>query len=179
MKHTIPQITPFDKPEQPTCYGLSDSPIGFMLAIWQDDFLVRVTLLPAHTETNIAPFLKDFDYEPKNMIRDDTLAHELVQNGIFINSQWHGQIPLKMQMAFHGTPFQQAIMKSMLTIPFGETRTYGDLDGAARAVGTVCAQNPLPFVVPCHRITAANGVGDYGFGTALKEQLLRWEAKNK
>lgn len=140
---------------------------------------MRVTLLPAHTENNVTPFLNDFGYDPKNMTRDDDRAQILVQNGIFMNGKWCGQLPATMKMAFHGTEFQQAIMKAMLEIPSGQTRTYGDLDAAARAVGTVCAQNPLPFVVPCHRVTAANGVGDYGFGTALKEQLLRWEAKNK
>jgi O-6-methylguanine DNA methyltransferase len=177
MTRSIPQITPLDKPAQPNAYGLSDSPIGFMLVAWQDNFLVRLTLLPAHTENNVTPFLKDFGYDPKNMAQDDERAYELVQNGIFVNGKWRGLVPATTQLAFHGTEFQHNIMKAMLAIPFGETRAYGDLDMAARAVGTVCAQNPLPFVVPCHRVTAANDTGNYGYGTVLKEQLLRWEAK--
>ena len=69
-------------------------------------------------------------------------------------------------------------------VPWGETVTYGELaelagrPGAARAIGTAMARNPVPFVIPCHRVVAANGIGGYGGGTAgiaLKRRLLARE----
>jgi methylated-DNA-[protein]-cysteine S-methyltransferase len=64
-------------------------------------------------------------------------------------------------------------------IPYGETRTYGDLaaafDTAAVAVGGACGRNPLPVIVPCHRVVAADGLGGYGGGRALKRALLSHE----
>jgi methylated-DNA-[protein]-cysteine S-methyltransferase len=71
-------------------------------------------------------------------------------------------------------------------VPYGETITYGELaelagrPGAARAVGTAMSRNPVPFVVPCHRVVAAGGIGGYGGGAqgvALKRALLDLEAR--
>lgn len=73
------------------------------------------------------------------------------------------------------TLFAARTMAAMLAIPYGETRHYAQL-GAARAVGTVCARNPLPLIYPCHRVLpAAGGIGAYRGGTALKEFLLNLE----
>ncbi|MGM5593567.1 MGMT family protein [Corynebacterium glucuronolyticum] len=70
----------------------------------------------------------------------------------------------------------------MTAIPFGETRTYGQIaeaighPRAARAVGTACALNPVPLLVPCHRVVpAGGGVGNYAGGTAMKAALLGME----
>ena len=78
--------------------------------------------------------------------------------------------------------FTGRVMDAMRTIPCGETRTYGeladDLDTAAVAVGQACGRNPLPVVVPCHRVVASNGLGGYSGdgGPALKKQLLDRES---
>ena len=78
--------------------------------------------------------------------------------------------------------FRGAVLGALEQVPCGEVVSYGELaaeagrPGAARAVGTVMATNPLPIVVPCHRVTRAGGVlGSYGAGEATKEQLLRLE----
>lgn len=76
------------------------------------------------------------------------------------------------------------VMEAMETIPFGETRTYGDiaarLDTAPIAVGQACGRNPVPIVVPCHRVVAQNGLGGYSAGgdrnLELKRRLLDLEA---
>lgn len=87
--------------------------------------------------------------------------------------------------------FQRRVLDTLrMEVPYGETVTYGELavmagrPGAARAVGTTMARNPVPFVIPCHRVVAANGIGGYGGGyggtlsdgIALKRALLDLEA---
>lgn len=81
-----------------------------------------------------------------------------------------------------GTAFQQKVWQALLDIPYGETRTYGELAAsignpkAARAVGAANNKNPITIVVPCHRVIGANGklVG-YAGGLHMKEALLQLE----
>jgi len=82
----------------------------------------------------------------------------------------------------HGTPRQREIWQAMSRIPYGETKTYGDLarelGSAPRAIGGACGANPLPIVIPCHRVLGAGGtMGGYSFadGTDTKRQLLALE----
>ncbi len=80
-----------------------------------------------------------------------------------------------------GTAFQHRVWQLMAAIPCGETRSYGamakDLDSAARAVGMACGANPIPVIIPCHRVLAANGMGGYSGegGLQTKIALLRLE----
>jgi methylated-DNA-[protein]-cysteine S-methyltransferase len=80
------------------------------------------------------------------------------------------------------TPFRRAVLEQTMAIPMGETRTYAEIAAnagnprAARAVGRVMATNPLPFVIPCHRVVGSNGtLHGYGGGLDLKERLLKVE----
>lgn len=81
-----------------------------------------------------------------------------------------------------GTPFQRLVWEALREIPYGETRTYGEIarrighPGAARAVGQANNRNPLPIVVPCHRVIGASGtLTGYAGGLAVKERLLELE----
>lgn len=87
-------------------------------------------------------------------------------------------------LALHaeGTSFERAVWDAMLRIPYGKTRSYGDLAqelaGVARAVGTACGANPIAIVIPCHRIVGANGkLTGYsgGDGVRTKAWLLAHE----
>lgn len=77
------------------------------------------------------------------------------------------------------------VMRVMASIPYGETMTYGEvaaeLDSAAVAVGQACGKNPVPPVVPCHRVVAADGLGGYSGegGVALKRRLLELEGAER
>ena len=89
-------------------------------------------------------------------------------------------LPLRTE----GTPFQEKVWRALQQIPYGETRTYGELaasigqTAAARAVGGANHRNPLPIVIPCHRVVAAHGgLGGYGGGLDKKRWLLALEAK--
>ncbi|MGB2953183.1 MAG: methylated-DNA--[protein]-cysteine S-methyltransferase [Gaiellaceae bacterium] len=80
------------------------------------------------------------------------------------------------------TSFQRAVVGAMRSIPYGETATYGEVaalsghPNAQRAVGTVCAHNRYPLLIPCHRVVAAEGLGSYGsFGREYKQRLLELE----
>ncbi|MFN0155667.1 MAG: methylated-DNA--[protein]-cysteine S-methyltransferase [Gaiella sp.] len=81
-----------------------------------------------------------------------------------------------------GTPFQDALLRAVRSVPWGEVASYGEIaalagrPGAARAAGTFCAGNDLALVVPCHRIVASSGIGGYGSaGVQLKRRLLALE----
>ena len=80
-----------------------------------------------------------------------------------------------------GTAFQRAVWEGMLTIPHGHTISYGELarragrPQAVRAVGQAVGANPIPLLIPCHRVTATNGLGGFGGGLALKRALLKQE----
>ena len=87
-------------------------------------------------------------------------------------------LPLKPQ----GTPFQQKVWSALADIPYGQTITYGELarrvgcPKGSRAVGQANHRNPLPILLPCHRVVGANGtLTGYGGGLELKEWLLRLE----
>ena len=82
-----------------------------------------------------------------------------------------------------GTEFQQKVWRALLEIPAGETRSYGEIaaavsaPGAARAVGAACGANPIPVLVPCHRVLAAQKkLGGFSAGLKWKRLLLEREA---
>lgn len=82
-----------------------------------------------------------------------------------------------------GPPFERDVWYALAEIPFGETASYGEIarlvgrPEAARAVGIACARNPLPLVVPCHRVIGTDGgLAGFGGGLALKRALLDFES---
>ena len=80
-----------------------------------------------------------------------------------------------------GTKFQQRVWSMMEQIPYGKTITYGEiakaLGSSARAVGMACGANPIPVIIPCHRVVAANDIGGYSGdgGVKTKRVLLHLE----
>jgi methylated-DNA-[protein]-cysteine S-methyltransferase len=86
-----------------------------------------------------------------------------------------------LPLAPQGSPFEQRVWAAMQAIPYGQTRCYGDLahlvGSAPRAVGGACGKNPIPIVIPCHRVLAKTGLGGYSGegGLATKERLLTLE----
>ncbi len=100
-----------------------------------------------------------------------------------LGEYFKGQAPHLPALDLRGTDFQKRVWRALLEIPWGETRTYGDLaealgkPGASRAVGAANGQNPVAILVPCHRVVAAGGrLGGYSGGLDVKRQLLAHEA---
>ncbi|HMK47441.1 MAG TPA: MGMT family protein [Methanocella sp.] len=79
------------------------------------------------------------------------------------------------------TPFRVTVMEALRHVPAGSTVTYGELaaragkPGAARAVGSAMSRNPVPLLVPCHRVVSTTGLGGFTGGLNVKEKLLRLE----
>jgi len=86
-----------------------------------------------------------------------------------------------LPLAPAGSPFETRVWSAMQAIPYGETCSYGDLamavGSAPRAVGRACGTNPIPIVIPCHRVLARGGLGGYSGegGLATKQRLLALE----
>lgn len=83
-----------------------------------------------------------------------------------------------------GTDFQKAVWSTAASIPFGKTLTYNDIaliidkPGSARAVGNALGLNPLPILIPCHRVIASSGdLGGFSAGVEIKRMLLNFEAR--
>lgn len=87
--------------------------------------------------------------------------------------------PLDLPLALHGTSFQRRVWEAMRRIPAGETVTYAELarrvGSGARAVANACGANPLPIIIPCHRVVAKNGLGGFMRGSeAASLEIKRW-----
>ncbi|QKS70638.1 methylated-DNA--[protein]-cysteine S-methyltransferase [Paenalkalicoccus suaedae] len=109
----------------------------------------------------------------------EALTNSIEQLEAYFN---HELRAFELELHYHGTPFQKLVWEAVSSIPFGETRSYKDIaqqigaPKAVRAVGGANNKNPIPIVVPCHRVIGSNGsmVG-YGGGLPIKEHLLKME----
>lgn len=91
-----------------------------------------------------------------------------------------------LQLAPAGTAFQKRVWEALELIPYGETRTYAQVaesighPGSARAVGSANHANPIPIIIPCHRVVpASGGIGGYAYGQDMKRMLLKLEQANR
>jgi len=100
-----------------------------------------------------------------------------------LDTYFSGQNPhFNLHMQLHGTDFQKAVWMACASIPYGETRSYADLakmignPKAVRAVGTALGANPIPIVIPCHRVIGTNGkLTGFAGGLDVKQKLLNLE----
>lgn len=100
-----------------------------------------------------------------------------------LNEYFSGQrTEVEVPLLIKGTDFQESVWNELLRIPYGKTISYGDLaerldnPGGMRAVGAANGQNPIPIIVPCHRVIAADGsLGGYTGGLEIKHKLLELE----
>ncbi len=104
------------------------------------------------------------------------------QNALYIFSQdWHSLSEVKLHLK--GTAFQLKVWEALLNIPMGRLSTYGSISGtignpgAFRAVGSAIGQNPVAFLIPCHRVIRSTGdTGDYHWGSTRKKAIIGWGA---
>jgi methylated-DNA-[protein]-cysteine S-methyltransferase len=117
---------------------------------------------------------------PDGAVVDNSANREIVKqlSEYFEGKRTRFELPLDVE----GTPFQKSVWNELLRIPYGETRSYGDIakalgkPAAARAVGMANHNNPVAIVIPCHRVVGQNGsLTGYAGGLHLKQQLLSIE----
>jgi methylated-DNA-[protein]-cysteine S-methyltransferase len=153
--------------------------VGIQTAIdtvFDQPVVYEIRYLPAHTGLN---------KHTTRLPSDSASAHFIQQvidqlHAYFDHPQFHFELPL----APRGTAFQQRLREHMLSIPCGQTQTYGEvakqLKSGPRAVGQACGANLFPLLIPCHRVISACGIGgfaraDDGFYIGIKRWLLAHE----
>lgn len=115
-----------------------------------------------------------------NQVSPDDISPALVAATAQLGEYFAGtRRTFELPLAPRGTPFQQAVWEQLRRVPFGETTSYGALARALgrpranRAVGAANGANPLPIVLPCHRVVGADGtLTGFGGGLPIKRQLL-------
>ncbi|GGM84475.1 methylated-DNA--protein-cysteine methyltransferase [Dyadobacter beijingensis] len=149
------------------------SPVGTLTLIASDEGL-RAVLWARHY-----PELEDVEQGTERPDHPLLLEAERQLDEYFVKKRKSFSLPLD----FIGSDFQKQVWEALLTIPFGETRSYGDIarqignPDAVRAVGGAANRNPIPIIAPCHRVVGSNGklVG-FGGGLPNKALLLDLEA---
>ena len=148
--------------------GYMQSPIGWLRFVLNEDRqLVRI----------------DLNVPPPSEIRNVSLFENVFTqfSEYFEGTRRDFTLPL----CLNGRAFEMRVWKTLMQIPYGETRSYGEIAAvcgnpkAARAVGQAVHRNPLPIIVPCHRVVGVSNLGGYAGGLAIKRFLLRLEGARK
>ena len=152
------------------CYAHIQSPVGSLLVVGTDEALHFLSFPSGH---------KAFGPQP-DWHRTDAPFHEVRRqlDAYFAGTLRQFDIPLHLG----GTALQNSVWHHLKCIPFGETRSYGQIAAhlgrpkASRAIGAANGNNPIPIILPCHRVIGANGsLTGFGGGIETKEFLLRHE----
>ncbi len=167
---------PARKSEDSHVYKFIDTPVGKLKLVacergltailWESDNPARVRLAHGREDQNNAILLET----------------ERQLNEYFAGTRERFSLPLE----FVGTDFQKSVWQALLTIPFGETRSYGEIakqlgnEKASRAVGAANGKNPISIIAPCHRVIGASGeLTGFAGGLANKTILLNLESNGK
>ena len=157
-------------------YKFIDSPVGKLKLVASEKGLVAILWENDNPRRVILGDLRKVDHQPI------LVEAELQLKEYFEGKRQGFSIPLDMR----GTPFQKNVWEALLAIPFGETRSYGQLakqlgkPTAMRAVGAANGRNPLSIVVPCHRVIGSSGqLTGFAGGLEAKEHLLKIESESK
>jgi methylated-DNA-[protein]-cysteine S-methyltransferase len=160
-------------------YATLDSPVGELTIAATPRGLVRVGLPNEGTERVLDRLARDVSPRileaPRRL---DGARRELDE--YFEGRRRSFDLPLDWQLASRG--FYSKVLHQLVRVPFGETATYGEMARragnarASRAAGTACGSNPIPVIVPCHRVVRSGGaLGNYGGGVDMKRFLLELE----
>ena len=146
-------------------FGLS-SPLGTIGLLADKDFLLEISLQG----------LKALSV--KGEFSEGRFVHEIIElQEYFFEGRKEFTIPYHLKV----TPFASSVYQSMLKINYGSTKSYSQIASeignakATRAVGTACGKNPLPIIIPCHRVLAKNSIGGFSSGIVRKRFLLKLE----
>ena len=152
-------------------YHVMQSPIGDLLLAGDDAALHFV-----YFQGGPRPTKPDRDWE-----HSDKTFREVIRQ---LKAYFNGKLQkFDLPLAPEGTEFQMKVWRTLRSIPYGETWSYGELarrirkPTASRAVGAANGQNPIPVIIPCHRVIGANGsLTGFGGGLPIKRKLLELES---
>jgi len=150
-------------------YRTIDSPIGTLTLAGRGRVLTNLRMVDQTYEPSRA------DWSPDQSGFDDAVDQ--------LAAYFAGELTdFDIELDLAGTEFQRRVWTALLTIPYGQTRSYGEIaeqigaPGAARAVGLANGHNPIAIIVPCHRVIGANGsLTGFGGGLGRKRTLLELE----
>ena len=158
-----------------TTFLRMDTPIGVLTLTADDHGLLRVDFPPPHGPPHVAGSGPEAPREGGSAVLD---AARRQLDDYFAGTRRHFDLPLSPR----GTDFQRAVWTTLAEIPYGGTWSYRDLAAkvgrptATRAVGAANGRNPLPIVLPCHRVIGADGsLTGFGGGLPTKQFLLKLE----
>lgn len=162
-------------------YGEVDSPWGRVWSLWHEDALTTLAFVdsPEDVERRLARAVRLWGRDPEPIMEDDARLTDLAA----VLRAWPGQSgALLPTLEMVGSAFQCRVWRYLLRLDPGQCLTYGEVarhigqPGAARAVGAAVGANPVPVLVPCHRVLpASGGTGHYGGGERRKRWLLNTE----
>jgi methylated-DNA-[protein]-cysteine S-methyltransferase len=159
-------------------YAIVDAPVGELLVASTPRGLVRISFGADYGEHVLADLAEDVS--PRILEAPERLDDERRQLDAYFEGKRHDfDLPLDWRLS---GGFRAKVLHQIARIPYGETRSYKEMaedagsPRAFRAAGSACGSNPIPIVVPCHRVLASGGkLGGYGGGLPAKQYLLRLE----
>ncbi len=158
-------------------YGVADSPFGSCALVWNERGLMQLDFVDCVSAEQRVQVLKE-QWPNATWQHDDAGAQQ------YMNDLWawhqHPAQPLRVQV--RGTNFQLQVWRALLKLGhtgfthYGEIASQIELPKAARAIGNAVGANPIPWLIPCHRVLRANGgLGGYSGGLERKKVILSWE----
>ncbi len=108
--------------------------------------------------------------------RDQTTTPLLLEGRAQVQAYFDGTLQnFDLPLAPHGSPYRRRIWEALAEIPYGRTCSYGEIaakaGGSARSVGTANGANPIPIIIPCHRVVGATGLGGYSGGDGVETKI--------
>jgi O-6-methylguanine DNA methyltransferase len=170
--------------KMPLNYITFETPIGWLLVAESRDGIALVDFLGPDRPSEDAAISAVLKVYPDAAPAPGTDSDLLEKTKRYILDYLTNRVPPpKVQIDLSkGTPFDHKVWRSIETIAFGESRSYGQIaaetqnPGASRAVGRACGRNPVPILIPCHRVVASGGkLGGFGGGLEIKRALLDLE----
>lgn len=162
-------------------YGLGSSPLGVVIVAMTGRGVCALRM--GDDEAQLTRSVIE-EFPRALVIRDDDGVSDALQAVLDYLQGWQPHIDLPLDIRV--TAFQQRVLDELRRIPYGETRTYGAIaraigqPNAARAVGNACNRNPVPIIIPCHRVVGSDGnLTGYAFGIERKQHLLDLERQHR
>ena len=158
-------------------YSFADTPFGKVIVASTNKGICHMAFVDEGEELALEKLRANYPKASYSQIVD-----RIQQNALFIFTQdWSRLDEIKLHLK--GTDFQIKVWETLLKVPAGGLTTYGDLakkagyEKASRAVGTSVGNNPVAFLIPCHRVIKSTGeIGQYHWGSARKNAIIGWEA---